>query len=860
MNKAISVIICHATLVLGIMPLSLAQEVNLDSDLFEIIYEQDFEDSITGDRIPNDVWDDSAWAGSAVPLRIVEQANEHYLEADISGFAQLMLGKLPKLHASDVYRIRVRLRSYQLQHPEIYIRQMSAPYTMYISNVVPIDEQMREVSVMGRMPETSENAILMLKLQGVTQLQIDSLIVERLVGELPPGAQPSLGNQVINGSFELGSDAWLQRDGARVEKIANAHHGSRVAVIPGHGFPGAMSTLWMRLSYESDYIVRMWVRAVDGPATIRAELLNAVHQRGGELIARNVTDLSTNGEWQLLEMTARPKPPAGHFDSQSDYYLSIWNDSINKGLLQVDNVEIQPYRAEPNRSDRVYQSYANVERAIRVGAPRGVVTEGASIELTALSTAATDSFELIVLDESDQEHSRHEVQTIDGEAKLKLNLPCGYWRLTTKGVNTNNNLQRSESLQATRSTLEGEAFVSVVPPMPDTPIVDWEFGAHIHPDSDIQLACWKLGIRWNRLHDVSALTKWYAVQPEPDIWTFDRDDLEFRLRLGHGILGVVDLEPAWVHDLPGESQPGSRYNDEQLDRWKDYVSFTVRSASPGISHWEITNESSTDHSPQGYTRLANNTVDVIRAENPSAFIVGLGGPLIGSDWTRDAILAGAARGCNAVSFHGYGISLGGTAAGPEPLIEATEKIRHTLAEAGNPDAEIWNTEAGFVLDSASRRLYQPRGGTPAIVGASIMAKSVAAAKAAGIDKTFYYAAHDRTHPSSTHSVSWMIEIDGSMHIATQPMAVAISLLQNRDFIRRRSASKQPDLVHLIFRGQTDDLHMVWANSGSISFRPSQRLAGSTLNMWGRSIPETETIEITEQPIYYRTQSAVTAPH
>ncbi len=127
--------------------------------------------------------------------------------------------------------------------------------------------------------------------------------MEEVSGPLPTGDPPVLGNLLPNAGFEMGGDGWFTRGPVEFVTAPDAYEGKRVAVMHGVKGQDILSSTLFRLSFASDYLAQVRVKAVTDTAQVH------LYTGGKEL---NVKVNRADG-WKTLSMPFHPQPPAGKF-------------------------------------------------------------------------------------------------------------------------------------------------------------------------------------------------------------------------------------------------------------------------------------------------------------------------------------------------------------------------------------------------------------------------------------------------------------------------------------------------------------------------------------------------------------------
>jgi hypothetical protein len=208
-------------------------------------------------------------------------------------------------------------------------------------------------------------------------------------------------------------------------------------------------------------------------------------------------------------------------------------------------------------------------------------------------------------------------------------------------------------------------------------------GAHLLA-SDFQYAVLqRLGVKWTRILSPEAWFRWHAIAPAPGQFVWYDAEAEQAVRHGFQILGTLGTNewPKWA----------DRAGRPDLDAWEAAVGQIVGHYRKWVKHWEVWNEPIHNYSAEFYAEMLRRAGRAIRAADPEAKIVGLGGSYRCA-WCLDVIARLGGRPQDAMDYlstHLYPAKadplnpLSGTAAA-----EFREKI------IGPHNLEVWNTEAG----------------------------------------------------------------------------------------------------------------------------------------------------------------------
>ena len=809
----------------------------------QVLYCQDF-GSIRGE-LPRSVRDNSGWAGAKVPMRVVDSGDPRYgrwLECEVSGFGQMILGHMGAIKMGTVYRVGLDMASTGRVEAEVMLRLGGSPYTIYAKSIESIAENMRRVEFLGRSSKPGREGrrtLVMLIVRGFTTLTIDNVTIEAVPAvDLVP-EPPSLGNHLLNASFELFGDGWMRRGGVTFETLDDAPDGNVVARLARGAI---LTSVWERYNRGSPYLVRVRAKAPSQTCKVAFGTNRFVFPYGSRGGRTKLFDVDPQDGWTTVSLEWTPAAAGGKVERHPEYYVNMQNRGPGDVLLDAVEVRGRPGTAAPPRD---FAPRAEQELSLEVDAAYGVFTVGESVPVLARAVRRVDrKTALQVRDETGQGVRTLALPFKQREARISLEgLDCGYWRLTTAPAKGEPETDRSE----------GEALVAMVPKMPDWPADKWRFGFHFVATEPCLASGMKLGLRWNRLHGNGTPAIWRAVEPQQGTWTFRDEPVTLNQAHGMQMLGNLDAVPSWVWQKSGGTGKGLlALNDSTYPLWREYCRRVGDRWKKDIRYWEVTNEPNLKKlSPPAYVALLKHACEGVRAGNPSGRVVGLGGATpVGSSWIPAAIRAGAAKHCDAISFHGYGSSTYSCAPGPETLMNATDRIRAVLAEVRAPNLPLWNTEAGTWCRTAFRKFRVPHGDDPVAL-AELYPKSAAAVVASRLERILYFTGSPTTHAGDGGN-RFVFDFNNAVKQPAQTLAVAISQLVDATYEKRVRHEELPDLVDLRFTSPRGQLRMLWSTRHSTMVAIEERPA-SVLSMYGRRIaPAAGRIAVTSQPVYIRT--------
>jgi hypothetical protein len=275
------------------------------------------------------------------------------------------------------------------------------------------------------------------------------------------------------------------------------------------------------------------------------------------------------------------------------------------------------------------------------------------------------------------------------------------------------------------------------------------FGSHVNsfiPPLMNQAA--RLGIAWNRGHNMIQYTWWPRVQPERGEYKWLGETQRSNVKAsGMQVLGQFFGTPYWAKRDTPRVAPENPYSYPSGDvpdfqAWREYVFQTVKH-HPEIRHWEIWNEPDVSFFWRGSTddmaKIAQVASEAVKAADPTATVMAAGFTGSGFAWHKAMAKAGAFKDLDGVSFHGYY-----SATDIPETLEAnlTRLVTHfrelpKLSGVEKPPV-LWDTESGstdttFVRpDANSNEKYNWREAAITSVQSSAMLQSL------GVVRSFNY--------------------------------------------------------------------------------------------------------------------------
>lgn len=228
------------------------------------------------------------------------------------------------------------------------------------------------------------------------------------------------------------------------------------------------------------------------------------------------------------------------------------------------------------------------------------------------------------------------------------------------------------------------------------------FGMHIHnadtstPWPSARFGSWRL---WD------AHVSWPQLQPERDQWDFGRLDKYVAMAklTGVEVLLPLGLSPKWASARPLEASaygPGNAAEPARLDDWREYVRKVALRYKGRIRQYELWNEPNLNNfytgSVDSMLALGREAYAILKQVDPNNRLAAPatteGGKHL--NWLDGYLAQGGGQYMDVLSHHFYV-----PRESPEAMLEVMRDIRAILARYGLSEKPIWNTEAGWWIDT-----------------------------------------------------------------------------------------------------------------------------------------------------------------
>jgi hypothetical protein len=240
------------------------------------------------------------------------------------------------------------------------------------------------------------------------------------------------------------------------------------------------------------------------------------------------------------------------------------------------------------------------------------------------------------------------------------------------------------------STSQTAETVVLAPPNFDIPLN--YFGLHILHLIQYKDTNWP-NVPFGTWHLWDAHVSWNFLEPQRGVYDFSLLDQYVTIAQQRNVDLVLTLAvtPPWADNgVDGGTAPPSDIND-----WKTFVDVIAHRYAGKIHYYEIWNEP--DHSAW-YTGTLSEMLAMhqaayaaIKAADPTNKVLSppVNGDAAGLAWLNQYLAAGAGQYIDIYSFHLYVGSY------PETMVPKYQGLQSILAQYGESQKPVWNTEAGW---------------------------------------------------------------------------------------------------------------------------------------------------------------------
>ena len=514
----------------------------------------------------------------------------------------------------------------------------------------------------------------------------------------------------------------------------------------------------------TSFVAALWVRSEPPGATVAFDLRDNENEKPIALHGEAVA----TGEWQLLKaQETLPPSVTGHYylelaamGTDTTVYLDgLWLGSVDGPLDDA-------WRPATHEAGVVLEPVA----------PWGVVNGNEEQRVRARVCGVTRPGMQLLLEATNTQGMRVALPAIpiDGNGFWEMEFPITdavaqpFGMLRVEGHVTD----ASGMPVSTRcETLLARAPEPLPGPMPGS-----YFGVHVslrEPDLE---AVARLGYKWCRIHDASAITKWGYVEPEPGNWIWHDAEVDLARKHGLSILGMFDTAPAWETGAEDGGYFQVCHAPKDIGKWRAYVRQMAGHYAGRIDEWEVWNEPwdmmrfFQGGTPFLYVDLLKAAWEEAKGLNPNAKIVGIN--TYPSFWEDMVLASGAYPFYDKLSWHRYDPAmLGRPGDGISRVAKRLETIQHAvggtpkpiLCSEGGPDVGRYH---GSFFSFAEPGLWGPWD-----EGADRYARFCLSAIAAGNERYIAYSVHSAPrHGWLTHNMIEPQYLLKPMHLAMAALA------------------------------------------------------------------------------------------
>jgi len=652
----------------------------------------------------------------------------------------------------DVVKIEFWAKGAENMPPiQVGLTKHGKPWTDYFSKNLALTSQWQKYTIFGQItPEVDTKSLRLLLSVGDPQtIWIDDVFVGVMARQME--GEKLEGNQVVNGSFEVGLERWLPM----VEPSGTAYHANRyirgweeiVGKEPPHvtidstapsgdhvlkmevlpNTEGILQSGYFDLRYGHPATLSFKVKTPEGKRKIEVSVRTPGWGKQQTVYGNKFT--SKAGEWRTITHSFTPDPT-----SDGTYYIRLDMDApgtylfddfiVNEGETAEDrtpvtvNVGWSSVPGEP--AGRLYH------RGDRAGFQL-LVDGGSGKQKLSLDTEVIDIHGEVV-----QSDTLNLSLSDDGKGQASVGLPSatyGAFKFVAWDANKD---------ERTIPLIEWQ--YQVLPKLtPLDQVEDLYFGGHSAVTPEALEVCRRVGIRSIRFHPPYN-TKWRTVETEPGKWDFETVSKAIdRIHgLGFNILGNLALTPDFYADksidyLRPDWRGYGEFPPEDWSTYREYVKRSIQFYDGIIDDWEIDNEPN-DAQVQTYRERLRQVRRVVDENGFDVTLVGGAFHAIEADWSDEIIGTDLHDYVDVWSFHVYG---GTISEERERLIREWESI----PGRDGPNTRLWQTEGAFLpsMQTWYRTLRIP-GATPSTAD-TMTAKTVqrlVELKSLGVERNYQF--------------------------------------------------------------------------------------------------------------------------
>ena len=577
----------------------------------------------------------------------------------------------------------------------VYIRKIGYPWKSYLDNhlkFLPTSNWKRYS--FGGMCTTDVDRDLgvMFQTGSLGRFWLDNLKIEEF--DTPPEKVRSLARKVVKGnlfprsSFEGEKDYFWSNgiyslpegewEDPQIYRAAGGKFGKFSMAIPSSINKGSVfcRSYYLPVANGNCYTFSAWLKSSKKSAEASLQLFGNDHKSLG------YKRVKIGPEWKRFTLTTKKLS-----SSISDVYAAI-NVSQQNGTVFVDGIQLEVgEKATVWTPKYPFELYARFDQLAD-----NITHWGKKLPLKILIAASQKSKSLsqkrIPVKLKIQAYP--DITVVDKIVNL---LPGKEFNLE---IDTKHNgLFRVSLSPVDKKVASFQEIIFARLPKPRQIGKDSAFGTHFSIRPFFINYAWKIGMKWLRLHDGSAITKWRCAERDKGKIVWYDKQVNAVLDRGMNILGLPDGPPQWAK-LPKGSK-----NIIDLKAFEKYCMAIAEHYKGRIDYWEAWNEPFMvgffPGTPQQYGKVFEIANSSLRSGNPKTKILGFCTQLSGIDFVKK-IPARYRKDIDILSFHCYFSNLtgGGT-------MSSTSELNAYKKLFGKDDpGKYWNTEgANFSLGKNS---------------------------------------------------------------------------------------------------------------------------------------------------------------
>ena len=756
---------------------------------------------------------------------------------------------------------------------KVSLRQPGPPYKVYFEAEIGLTKEWSEsVFDFTLPPNLDPRSMLTYDLNEENTFWLDDVSLTPLPAQA--GGMPLVGNQVKNGSFEVGRDHWYAtfrtgEDSAGnqpnivAQPAGDAPNGHNVLAFEAPpSYTVNLTSAYFHLRYGRPVSVGFWLKA---PSAGRPFKVNLGQGTFPNIINEEQNFTTLNAGWNFYHAVVTPKVSNG-----GTYYLEFIFGRAGK--YELDGVSA----VEGESADPAYPvGRVDVGWGLPDKTPPGNLFSPGDAILFPLSVAIPPGAREVPLHLRLVDYRENELRKWDtnvpvdaaGHGETSVSLPSN--RFGTFKVEV-----YAGKEAAAGKLPDTELLYSVLHQLkPPSEASDSFFGATVRLTPYNLAIAGKLGIRWVRLNPPLSTT-WMSVEKPQGTFNFATQGVALAHQLGFHVLGLFTTTPWFYADGDPAKTRGApwyeSYAPANWDAWHAYVQKTATAFGPYIQAWEIWNEPNSHFlnvkpgtdKPALYVKIEQETRRALDDAGIKAFLIGNVAGGLDIPFTWDELADGGGKEVDALSFHLYIEDRG--AEEKQPLLaDQVAKLRSYQNRSGKVPG-LWVTEGGIWLDQGRSWLESAEipvaTQTTVSDAANSVSRQLAGLKAMGITHYFDYiaAAEPSGRIDYRGECTNMVDVNGIPHAGGGTYAASVYFLEDATPLGLEVRPVDRARVTLAkFRSAKGPITVIWSRDpvtlGQVRDLDWKQASG--FDLMGNPITLSPDTKLTVDPIYVIGQSS-----